>query len=87
MTPPPVTDLEGIQAALEKWYAVAPDGSLVVLLDPMELGMLHYVLAEYQQIIEEAGCDPGPFDELYGSIRHKVEHTLSQAGYGGDPRP
>lgn len=82
-----MSGVNAVQEALLAWLPeVDPDSRLVVMFDPMELATLHLLLAELQEKIEDA---PRRADELVtlGAIRKRVEAALSQAGYGGDPRP
>ena len=81
------SNTQGIDAALAMWFEqVDLEAVMVVGMTSLEVGTLHRILAGYQDLMEGVEL-PEEFAEIMGSIRHKVERALSQAGYGGDPRP
>lgn len=82
-----MSKVEAVEAAVTEWAEERDlSAPLVVLLQGDEIAYLHVVLTHWQTFIEEAELteDVG---EVFGRLRKKVEATLVQAGYGGDPRP
>lgn len=81
-----MTDVEGVRTALLTFIDKMPlDATCALLLKTDELVMLHLALSTLQSWYEQSEMREVEM-ETFARVRQKVEHVLSQAGYGGDQR-